>query len=555
MSVVSPGPRAHPSPNSMIMNAGVAVPTICHPMPMRSLYKQAGLGLTMAHGVPQLPAGLGEGDLVDGKYRIGAVLGAGAMGTVVEAYHVMFADRFAIKFLKPGRTGSHPEARARFIREARAALRVDNEHVARVFDIAALDSGDLYIVMEHLEGCDLARWLEKHGPMPVEMAVDCILQACDGIAKAHALGIVHRDLKPANLFLTRKGASEATFVKVLDFGISKTTGIVPATIDSESSGGADTGTAAMMGSPYYMSPEQMESARDVDARTDIWALGVILCQLVTGRLPFDGASLVEVYRKMISASPPLPASLSTSTPSLESVVRKCIQRFPDDRYSTALELRGALIPYSSRAAAASSTASHVPNNEPRHRPTSNDASSRRLPGDASTLQSRNDVAPVVEVGAVRPRPASWARGAAVIALGICAAAAAVSVAVLSQRAHKAASESAVGSVPPQPTPRLSDSLMTQIPVSAQGAEWRPSDASANTTLAQPSATQATRRFEPDVKAGAASRRRAPAVAAAPSTVATALPTVDLPIARAQGSGSIPTPAPSDEVDELLRERK
>jgi len=310
---------------------------------------QAELPSGMVQRGSPLPAGLVEGDLLAGKYRIESVIGAGAMGTVVAAHHVMLAERVAIKFLHPDRVAMHPEAKARFIREARAASRVKSEHVARVLDIAALESGDLYIVMEYLDGCDLAAWMRVEGPMPSEKAVECILQACEALAEAHALGIVHRDLKPANLYLLSRGSIARHFVKVLDFGISKTTGIVPATIDSiAEGGGADTGASALMGSPYYMSPEQMESARDVDGRTDIWALGVILFELVTGAVPFDGSNLLEVYRKMISATVPSMRKWPERAPAgLQAVVRKCIERRPDDRYSTVGELAVALMPFAS----------------------------------------------------------------------------------------------------------------------------------------------------------------------------------------------------------------
>jgi serine/threonine-protein kinase len=302
----------------------------------------------MSQSVPQLPAGLRVGDLISGKYRVEFIIGGGAMGTVVAARHLVLGTRVAIKFLKPDRVADHPEAKARFIREAQAASRVSNEHVARVMDIASLDSGDLYIVMEYLDGCDLAEWIERHGPMPVEDAVDCVLQACEAIAEAHVRGIVHRDLKPANLYLVRRDDGMRGLVKVLDFGISKTTGMVPATVDlmaGGGQGGAETGGSAMMGSPYYMSPEQMESARDVDGRSDIWALGVILCQLITGTLPFSGPTLLAVYAKMIAAEPTLPAFPPGTPAGIDAIIRKCIQRKPEGRYATAKELAVALKPF------------------------------------------------------------------------------------------------------------------------------------------------------------------------------------------------------------------
>ncbi|MFO0673663.1 MAG: serine/threonine-protein kinase [Polyangiaceae bacterium] len=163
----------------------------------------------------------------------------------------------------------------RFLREARSAARLRTEHVARVIDVATLESGLPYIVLEYLEGADLDAWVRKNGPMPVERAVSLVLQACEAVAEAHALGIVHRDLKPHNLFLTT-GVGGADLLKVLDFGVAKAAGFA---------GGVLTRSDSSVGSPLYMSPEQMRSSRDVDARTDIWSLGVTLYEIIAGRPP------------------------------------------------------------------------------------------------------------------------------------------------------------------------------------------------------------------------------------------------------------------------------
>jgi eukaryotic-like serine/threonine-protein kinase len=306
----------------------------------------------MSHRPTDLPAGLHIGDVIAGKYRIDGILGAGAMGTVVAAYHLLLAERVAIKFLHSSSVGN-PEATARFIREAQAAIRIKSEHVARVLDIAQLESGDLCIVMEFLEGSDLAAWLRDHGAMSARDAVDWLLQACEAIAEAHALGIVHRDLKPANLFLVRPTVGSRDILKVLDFGISKTIKLAAGTLDSEDpAGGAVTGASAIMGSPFYMSPEQMGSARDVDGRSDIWALGVILCELVTGRLPFTGRTLLEVYQKIVTTSAPFP--LPDELPAgLRAVIGRCVHRRAEDRYASIHELAVALAPFGSARALAS----------------------------------------------------------------------------------------------------------------------------------------------------------------------------------------------------------
>lgn len=160
-----------------------------------------------------------EGETIAGKYRVERTLGQGGMGVVVAARHLHLQQSVAIKFLRPELMGGG-EAVERFQREARAAVRIQNEHVARVLDVGALDSGVPYIVMEYLDGVDLAAWIEKQGPVPARQAVDFVLQACEALAEAHSLGIVHRDLKPANLFCIRR-PDGALFVKVLDFGISR----------------------------------------------------------------------------------------------------------------------------------------------------------------------------------------------------------------------------------------------------------------------------------------------------------------------------------------------
>jgi serine/threonine-protein kinase len=226
-----------------------------------------------------LSAAPSPGEVIATKYRVERVLGAGGMGVVVAAHHLQLETRVAIKFLLPG-TLKDADAVARFAREARAAAKITNEHVARVFDVGALETGAPYIVMEFLDGVDLATRLRSQGPLDIEEAVEFLLQICEALAEAHALGIVHRDLKPANLFCFRR-PDGLPWIKILDFGISKTLHT-----EGFSAQAAFTQSAAIMGSPRYMSPEQMQSARNVDARSDIWALGIVLYELLAGRPPF-----------------------------------------------------------------------------------------------------------------------------------------------------------------------------------------------------------------------------------------------------------------------------
>jgi serine/threonine-protein kinase len=269
------------------------------------------------------------------------------MGIVVAACHIQLATKVAIKLLRPDAV-SNPDAVARFMREARAAVQISGEHVARVFDVGTLDDGAPYMVMELLEGQDLGQWLEQRGVLPVEQAVEFVLQACVAVVDAHALGIVHRDLKPSNLFCVR-GTDGQFLVKVLDFGISKLTD--PAL---EAADLSMTSARAIMGSPAYMSPEQMQSSRSVDASTDIWSLGVVLFELLTGALPFDGESFGEMAVMAATQPPRSVSDLRRDVPAgLEAVIRKCLQPDRGDRHRDVAALAGALLPFAPKRSRAS----------------------------------------------------------------------------------------------------------------------------------------------------------------------------------------------------------
>jgi serine/threonine protein kinase len=280
-----------------------------------------------------IPVQLGE--VLAGKYRVDRILGAGGMGVVVAATHLQLDQKVALKFMLP-QALEHPALVERFAREARAAVRLKSDHVARVLDVGTLESGSPYMVMEYLEGSDIATIIETHGPMPVELAVDYVLQACDAVAEAHALGIIHRDLKPRNLFVTQRNDGRAQ-VKVLDFGISKQTGTNDLSL---------TRTTEIMGSPNYMSPEQLRSARAVDERSDIWALGVILYELLTGHVPFRAESVTQLTA-MVLMEPPRPiASMRPDLPpALVRMVEHCLEKDPLKRFSGVSELAAALEPF------------------------------------------------------------------------------------------------------------------------------------------------------------------------------------------------------------------
>ncbi|HEX5100160.1 MAG TPA: serine/threonine-protein kinase [Polyangiaceae bacterium] len=287
--------------------------------------------------------GVREGEILAGKYRVDKVLGVGGMGVVVAAYHIDLDERVAIKFLLP-EVLDHGEAVARFAREARSAVKIKSEHVAKVTDVGKLENGAPYMVMEFLEGSDLSQWLAQRGALPIEQAAEFMLQACEAIAEAHALGIVHRDLKPANLFVIRRPDGLLS-VKVLDFGISKS-----ASGPGSGSAGAMTKTSALMGSPLYMSPEQMQSSRDVDARTDIWALGVILYELLAGTQPFTADTMPELVLRVVTGPPA--ASLRMRRPDvpegLERVILRCLEKDRGRRFESVGEFAAALLPYAPR---------------------------------------------------------------------------------------------------------------------------------------------------------------------------------------------------------------
>jgi serine/threonine-protein kinase len=286
-----------------------------------------------------LQIGVSPGDVLAGKYRVEHVLGVGGMGVVVAAHHIQLDERVALKFLLPEAL-ANPAALSRFEREARAAVKIKSEHVARVTDVGRLESGVPYMVMEYLDGRDLSSWLANSGPLGVEQAVDFILQACEAIAEAHALGIVHRDLKPANLFCIRRPDGQLS-IKVLDFGISKVTTVGAAAHEM-------TRTSAMVGSPLYMSPEQMQSSKGVDVRTDIWSLGLIFFELVAGRTPFQADTVTELAIKVATQpAPPLRAFRSDVPPVLEAVIDICLQKERDQRYQTVGDFAIALAGFAS----------------------------------------------------------------------------------------------------------------------------------------------------------------------------------------------------------------
>lgn len=288
---------------------------------------------------PNTPSMIAVGDKIAGKYLVERILGQGAMGMVVAAMHIDLQKRRAIKFMLPTALGDAAGVE-RFMREARACAELKSKHVATVYDVGRLDNGAPYIVMEYLEGSDLKDVLNQQRVLPVPLAVEYILQALEAIGEAHQANVVHRDLKPANMFLTT-GVGGAACVKILDFGIAKLT---PAGAGPEQN--EMTTTAMIMGSPLYMSPEQMKSSRYVDARSDLWAVGVILYRMVTGALPFNAATQVELFAVVLKDEAPPPSRFNPMLPpGLEAIIMKCLEKDPAKRFKSAAALALALRPY------------------------------------------------------------------------------------------------------------------------------------------------------------------------------------------------------------------
>jgi serine/threonine protein kinase len=292
------------------------------------------LGDTSGPVAEELSDGLQLGEVLASKYRIEGVLGSGAMGTVYAARHGELGQLVAIKVLQ----SAAPTAAARFLREAKITAHLRSEHTARVFDFGRTGEDAPFIVMEHLAGEDLAN-LSKRGPVSAARAAAYAVQVCKALSEAHAAGVVHRDLKPSNLFLTRR-SDGSECIKVLDFGISKRL----------SEGTSDeshelTHTQSLLGSPAYMSPEQLRESKDVDARTDIWSLGVVLYELVTCRRPFNATSLAALSASIAADEPPSLSSLRTDVPvAFERVVMRCLRKDPRERFPSAAELAAALAP-------------------------------------------------------------------------------------------------------------------------------------------------------------------------------------------------------------------
>jgi serine/threonine protein kinase len=481
-----------------------------------------------------------EGDLIAGKYRIGRVLGVGGMGVVVAARHEQLEQMVAIKFVKDDAL-DNDEAVERFLREARSAARLKSEHVARVLDVGRLETGAPYMVMEFLEGSDLAQALTRDGPMAVDLVAALMLQICEAVAEAHAAGIVHRDLKPENLFLTRTVGGSPK-MKVLDFGVSKTS--VPMGDPSAKL----TRTRAMLGSPLYMAPEQLRSSRDVDSRTDVWSLGVVLFELLSGRSPFEAEAMPELCLKIVGEPPLSLAQLRPAVPpAIVAIVERCLEKDRTKRFDNAAELALALEPF---APPRSSVFSVRPSFE----------ALRNTPGLVSSLPAGSGFPPgsspsttsIPAAWGTEGRPSSQQappkrRGAAGWIVGplLVLGSAAVVYALLPKAgphgdaategpggtpaAHASPPPPALSELSPLPPPAQSEALAAEAPAAAQ-----PADSGARAGAAP-------------VSAPVAAAPKRPVMAVAPTAVvARTVPAAGGPPSPA----SAPTRAPDDDIPSL-----
>jgi serine/threonine protein kinase len=286
-------------------------------------------------GDPSLP----PGTAISEQYFVGEVIGRGGMATVYRGYQRGLDRRVAIKVMHP-QLAAHPSLSERFLQEARTQATLTSPHVATVHDLGLYAGSRAFIVSEFVQGHDLRTLLSLHGALPARLAVDLMLQTAVGLSEAHAMGIVHRDIKPENLMLCRSGGS--TMVKIIDFGIAK--------ILAPSSASRPHAADGLLGSPAYMAPEQFETPGSEDARADVWAIGAVLFELLTGRAAFDGDTVPEVCTKVVSGRRPRLSELRAGLPAeLEAIVNRCLSLEPDERFACASELAAALRAYARRS--------------------------------------------------------------------------------------------------------------------------------------------------------------------------------------------------------------
>jgi serine/threonine-protein kinase len=426
---------------------------------------------------PSVPSGLpvNPGQIIEGKYRVDRMLGRGGMGIVLAAHDIGLDRPVAIKLLHRASPADR-EFSGRFRREARAMAKLTNEHFVRVLDIGELPTGEPFLVMEQLEGTDLAALVEKRGPLPVSEVADYVVQACEAIAEAHSIGIVHRDLKPSNMYLARR-PDGTSCLKVLDFGIAK----MPAGGEAEAQQ-ALTHTTAFLGSPAYMSPEQLLCARDVGPLADVWSLGAILHKLLTAQPPFVAPTIPQVCSLIIASQPTRARDLRADVPrELEDTILRCLRRHPEERFRDVAELARALSPFAPSEALASI-----------------DRATSTLRRGLGTRASQPDLlttAPAVATPApATPARSSWRKTVAVLA--VCVVVGAVGAFLFgTRRGHDARGQASVAVAPatiasPPPAAMGSVSPVAETPASPAVAPVTsvPSSAPQATASASPAAS-------------------------------------------------------------------
>jgi len=465
---------------------------------------------------------LSPGDLIDNKYRIVRLIGEGGMGSVHEGENVRIKRRVAIKVLHK-HAANNDAALTRFEREAQAAGHIGSDHILEVLDVGALPDGDRYMVMEFLDGEPMSSRIRNAGSLTPQHLVPLLRQALSGLDAAHKAGIIHRDLKPDNIFIVREKAGKTDFVKLIDFGISKFNVL----------GGdmAMTSTGAVMGTPYYMSPEQAKGSRSVDARSDIYSMGVIAFEAVTGQVPFDGSTFNELMFKIVLAEPPQLKLLRPELdPAFVQIVEKMMARDPEARYAVCKEVIAALDAWSNASlgyvpAAAPTVVSATAKAAPAGAVPG--ALSPATVGTGSTWATsqvdqipKKSLAPVFVLG-----------GASLLVLGGIA----LAVVKLSGSEGESASASAASNVPSAVPPSVA-----QAPVKAPEVHADPKPAASAAVAATPSAP-------------APSAEPAPTEASPTKAVAPAPPRATSKVGRPATPSPPKTAAPSSNASTKTRE--
>jgi len=303
-------------------------------------------GLRAAGKAVSSPHDLQAGAVVANRYLVERVIGEGNVSLVVAAKNLDLGELVALKILKPEML-TQPGALARFGREAKASVQIRTEYAGAVYDVGQLPDGTPFLVMEFLDGVDLGQFVATSGALTVSELVETVLQICEALAIAHSKGIIHRDLKPENLFRIAK-ADGMFVVKVIDFGISKSTlagNVFGANLAATENLGGVSGT------PYYMAPEQMSASTNIDARADIWALGICMYELLTGMVPFPGNSFAELCTHVLASPAPDVRAVRDDVPwELAHAITKCLEKDPNARYANVAELAAALYPFSPKRA-------------------------------------------------------------------------------------------------------------------------------------------------------------------------------------------------------------